>query len=220
MSDLSTGAALAALVVLAFLLARLPRPLFAEAAGAALPRGERAGLYLALAAAGLVAFAAGLGHTLPGRAAFGAAMMALAGVVYSDLRFLVIPDLYSGLILVLALIAPWRPELLQAVLGLGVCGGLLAVLALAWRRMTKADGLGLGDVKLAGALGALLGAQQGLFAISTSAAGAAVLTLAAGALQRRGKAADAGQGPMLAPYGAALAVTSAGFLVYRLAGLA
>ena len=78
-------------------------------------------------------------------------------------------------------------------------------MAWAWRRFAAVEGLGLGDVKLAVAIGALLGAQAGLLAISLSAAIAALLVYGLRLVKGR-------QVAPLVPYGAALALAGAGFL--------
>lgn len=207
---------LAAVAVAAYLLIRIPRTLFTEAAGAAPPARLEWGLVAILGLAGAAAYVAFGGHTPYARLAFALAAMVLAGVVYSDFSFLVIPDLYSLIIAILAVLAPWKLPLGEALLGAVLCGGLLGGLAFIWRTLRGADGLGFGDVKLAAALGGLLGAQSGLLAISVSAALVAVLALAARALSRRRKKkanpwAEPEEQPMI-PYGAALALGGMAFL--------
>jgi prepilin signal peptidase PulO-like enzyme (type II secretory pathway) len=204
-------AAVAGLVLCAVLLVRIPRALFTEAAEQKPSPRVEVGLMLALTAVGVAALFSGLGRGEEARFAFALAAMVLAAVVYSDFSFLVIPDLYSVVLLLIAVLAPWRFSLQEAMFGALVCGGLLAILAFIWRTFTSVEGLGFGDVKLAAVIGALLGAQPGLFAISVSAAIAAVLALLVRAV-RRDKDAE-----MLVPYGAALALAAAAFLARGMA---
>jgi leader peptidase (prepilin peptidase)/N-methyltransferase len=199
--------ALVGVVICAILLVRIPRALFTEAAEQKPSRRLEAALVLVIACAGLAAYFSGLGRTVEGRFAFSLAIMTFAGVVYSDISFLVIPDLYSAVLVGLSFLAPWKYAPQEALLGLFVCGGLLAVLSFLWHRFTNVEGLGFGDVKLAAAMGALLSAQPGLFAISASAAGALVLALIFKGLRRTSP-----DEPPLVPYGAALALASAAFL--------
>jgi leader peptidase (prepilin peptidase)/N-methyltransferase len=203
-------AAVAGLAVLAGVLCVFPRALLTEAAGDVRPspRGQvlfGAGLFLV----GLLAMAAAPLDP-PGRLVFAGVCMTLAAVVYTDLRHLVIPDLYSALVALAAFVGPLSPGLIEAGLGALACGGLLMLIAFVWKRRTAVEGLGFGDVKLAAALGALLGAEHGLWAITVSAAGGAVLGLVLQAMRRDR------DGPLLFPYGVPLALAGAGFLIWRL----
>lgn len=198
-------AALAALAAAAWLVVRLPRKLFAEAGEERPDRRLEWGLAAGLAVAGVAVFEATGALTLSGRLALALCAMALAAVVYADVTYLVIPDLYSAGLFVAALIAPWRLMLDEVLLGAAVAGILLFAIAWAWRRFAAVEGLGFGDVKLAAALGALLGVHAGLLAISVSAAVAAVLVYVLRLFRGR----DA---VPLVPYGAALAIAGGGFL--------
>lgn len=198
-------------LVLAVGLVLLPRPLFAEAGEAKPSRRLELSLVIGLAVLGSAAFYTGLGKSLPDQLALAAALMILAAVAYSDLRYLVIPDIYSAALGVLAVVGPLAPGLGMTIVGAIACGGLLALVAWAWRHSTEVEGLGFGDVKLAAALGGLLGAEHGMWAIAASAMAAGVLALGARAFGRR----RADQGPMLIPYGAALAAFGAGLLVWK-----
>lgn len=203
---------LAAAAVAAWLLIRVPRALFTEAAEAPPPKRLEWGLMAVLGVAGLAAYIACRDHTPLARMAFALAAMTFAAVVYSDFSFLVIPDFYSLILTFLAIAAPWKLPAFDVLLGAALCGGLLGALAFIWRTMRGAEGLGFGDVKLAAAVGGLLGAQQGLLAISLSAALAAVLALAARALRRRRNGPWQEEEPMLIPYGAALSLAGMAFL--------
>ena len=202
-------AAVGALAALAYLLARIPRRLFTEAGGVAVKPKAEALLAIGLFAVGVAAFESGLGGEPPARMILAAVMMVFAAVVHGDLRYLVIADLYSVLIALAAIAGPLSPGLGQAALGGAICGGLLMVVAWVWKRRTAVEGLGFGDVKLAAAIGALSGPELGLWAITVSAAGGAVLGLILTFAKRR-------EGPLLFPYGVPLALAGAGFLIWRL----
>ena len=143
-------------------------------------------------------------------------VMIFIAVVYADLRYLVIPDLYSilaavsGLALNLTGPASRGPHgILEMLIGAAMCAALLGSVAWVWKKRTNIEGLGLGDVKLAAAIGALLGLQAGVWAITVSAAGGAVLGFI---LQARARGED---DPLLFPYGALLALAGAGFLLWE-----
>lgn len=197
------------LAATAYALARIPRTLFTAAGGEApRPRLEW-GLCAALFALGAAAFESGLGGSPRESLALAVAVMAFGGVVYSDIRFLVIPDLYSIAVAAAALAGPLTPSYMGAAIGAAVCGGLLLLVAWFWKRRTAVEGLGFGDVKLAAAIGVVLGAEQGLWAITLSAAGGAVLGLILTVIHRRDE-------PLKFPYGVPLALAGAGFLLWRL----
>ncbi len=210
------AAAFAALALLAWTHARFPRALFAEAGEAPVARWTEPRLAAVLFAAGALLFVAFPAHAPAARFLTAALVMVLCAIVYADLRYLVIPDLYSLAILgggvALNLAAPvarapggWVEMLIGAVL----CGGFLGVVAWAFKRVTSVEGLGFGDVKLAAALGAMLGPQAGIWAITVSSAAGAAIGLV---LQARSKT----KGETLYfPYGAPLALAGAGFLMWE-----
>lgn len=196
------------LAAMAVILAFFPRSLFAEAAGGAAPsRRQEALLAAGLLAVGIAAFMAWREGDAAQRLAFAIALMALAGIIVADLRYLTIPDLYSGAVAVTAFFGPLFDGVMQALGGAALCGGLLGIVAWVWKRRTAVEGIGFGDVKLAAAIGLLLGPQWGILAISASATAGAVVGLI---LQARRKDED---GPMLFPYGAPLALAGAVFLI-------
>ena len=198
-------AAIAALAVAAWLLVRIPRALFTEAGEARPERRLEWGLAVGLAVAGVAAFEATAVLDLQGRLVLALCAMVLAAVVYADITYLVIPDLYCAALFVAAFAAPWRLLLVEALAGAAVAGALLFAIAWAWRRFASVEGLGFGDVKLAAAIGALVGVQAGLLAISVSAALAALLVYALRLARGR-------EAVPLVPYGAALALAGGGFL--------
>jgi len=175
-----------------------PRALIAQAAGAAPSWPVQTGLSAAL-------FVVGLGALAGGGLTLAVALMALAATAYFDLRFLLIPDLYVA---ALALAAAARAlgegggGLAAPAAGAVLAGGLLAALRWGWRRASGEEGLGFGDVKLAAAIGGLLGPERALWVICLSAGLGAAWGLAA---RRRGA---------LIPYGLFLALTAAALLAW------
>lgn len=205
MSPAFLPVALAVIGLTALALVFVPRPLFVEAGEAPPRRGVEWIQAAILMSAGFFLAATGLGGEAWGRVALSVALMALIAVVYSDLRFLIIPDAYSLILAVLAVISPLSLGLPQALAGAAVCGGLLAGVLLAFKRYTRQDGMGWGDVKLGAALGAMVGMEHGVWAIAGSAGIAAIIGLVMKRLQRLG------DGRL--PYGAALALAGAVLLI-------
>jgi leader peptidase (prepilin peptidase)/N-methyltransferase len=209
------AAAFAALGLLAWTHARFPRALFAEAGEAPIAWRTETGLAAALFIAGALLFAIFPGPAPAPRFLTAALAMVCGAIVYADIRYLVIPDLYSaaiaagGIVLNLLYPASRGPQgWIEMAAGAAVCGGLLGLVAFVWKRAAKVEGLGFGDVKLAAALGALLGPLAGVWAITVSAAGGAALGYA---LMARSKKKDV----LLFPYGAPLALAGAGFLLWE-----
>jgi leader peptidase (prepilin peptidase) / N-methyltransferase len=124
---------------------------------------ERPLLACAVVAAALAASAISLiaAPGLPGW--FGAALALIAiAIAVIDLRWFIIPNELSaaGFALALVYAAATEPEPLQAPLFAALRGGVLALLFFGlregYRRLRGRDGIGLGDVKLAGVAGAWL----------------------------------------------------------------
>lgn len=97
-------------------------------------------------------------------AAGGALGLLMLGVASADARRFVVPDALSGAAFALGLIhaAAISPDsafegALTALWRAAFAAGLLLLVRVAYRRLRGRDGLGLGDVKLAGAAGAWLG---------------------------------------------------------------
>ena len=115
-------------------------------------------------------------------------------------RHLLIPDLYTALFASTGLVGPLSPGLLPALFGAVVGGGLTALVRAAAGRTLGREAMGWGDVKLAAALGALLGPLPLLWTL----AGAAGLGALAGlALRRRAPDAVIPFGAFMAPVGVA-----------------
>ena len=92
-------------------------------------------------------------------AAFGAAMIALAGI---DLEHYLLPDAITlpgiGAGLLVSLGAPWI-DWRDSLLGILFGGGGLWLMRQAWLLLRKEEGMGLGDVKMLAMVGAFLGWQ-------------------------------------------------------------
>ncbi|MBH0237851.1 prepilin peptidase [Methylobrevis albus] len=168
-----------------------------DAATAPHRRAEWAVAVLAvLAAIGLVA-AAAYGVAVPA-AAPGAGLVLLAGwIMREDLVRLEIPDgavLAIGLLGAAVRLGAALPDGLLAdaayelLLDGIICGGGLWLLREAHYRRRGFDGIGLGDVKLAGAGGLLVGTAD--FAVALLAASLAGLAIFALRRRRAGRAAD------------------------------
>lgn len=107
-------------------------------------------------------------------ACFGAMATVCAAVALVDARTFLIPDALVVSLIVIALIMPSAPPLYNQAIGATVLGGLFYLVRAAHKSWRGEDGLGLGDVKLAAVMGALLGTLPALIAV----AGAALFTAA------------------------------------------
>lgn len=93
-------------------------------------------------------------------------MAPLILISFIDLEHLIIPDVISlpaiplGVVVQLLCVSgPWTRTLLDSGIGILVGGGFLAIVALAYEKLRKQEGLGWGDVKLMAWLGAYFGWQ-------------------------------------------------------------
>jgi leader peptidase (prepilin peptidase)/N-methyltransferase len=171
------------------------------------PRRFRLRLALAAAAAGMAAIVGAWAFGTPAETwRLGVVAACLAGVLVFDGRYLVIPDLYVLLVVLVALSGIGRLGWLQAGLGAAMGGGLLWAVRALFLRLRGIEGLGLGDVKLMAALGGLVGPERVLWIIVA----AAVLGAAWIGLRRNADAA----GRIVAPFGAAVA--GPGLIVYAM----
>ncbi len=97
----------------------------------------------------------------------------LVALVWIDLDFQLLPDVltYPGIAvgLAYALLQPegWK----RALLGIVAGSGTLALLAWAYWRVRRVEGMGIGDIKLAAMMGAVLGWEFTLLAFLAAAAG-------------------------------------------------
>lgn len=188
----------AAALLLALVLGAAPQPLLAEVAGRKQSWRSVAALVTAIAVAGLAAVAAAtvLGEQ---NQAWRIAALAtcLTAVMVVDARHLVIPDLYVLALCALAIVWAGSLDWRQAALGAGLGGGLLGAVRVLYRQVRGAEGLGLGDVKLMAALGAMAGAERVLWIIACGAGiGAAWLLV---------RARVSNQSNSAAPFGACVA---------------
>lgn len=168
-------------------------------------------LTLAAAAAGMAAFAGAWASGAPAETwRLGIVAACLTGVLVFDARYLVIPDLYVVLLVLIAASGIGRLGWLQAGLGAALGGGLLWGVRALFLRFRGVEGLGLGDVKLMAALGGLVGPEHVLWIIIA----AAILGAAWIGLRRNTRA----TGPSIAPFGAAAA--GPGLIVFALTRLA
>ncbi|WP_205598446.1 prepilin peptidase, partial [Caulobacter sp. 17J65-9] len=90
-----------------------------------------------------------------------------------DLRLQIVPDALVAAVLLVAVVAPAPLDRTAQLVGSVVTGGLFLIVRQACLWWRGEDGLGLGDVKLAAAMGALLGAEISLLAAAAAAAGTA-----------------------------------------------
>ena len=103
---------------------------------------------------------------------------AVVGIIFYDWQYLIIPDVLTALIVIAALLVVLpNGQIISGLVGATICAGLLALVAAAWKSVRGMEGLGFGDVKLAGALGLLLGVQAGLWAIAAASISASFWAL-------------------------------------------
>ncbi len=161
----------AAVLAAALVLGMAPQPLLAQAKD--VPVRWRAGLDLGLfvAACGLIVYATAAPHAIVEAAALGTVAACLAATLVVDARFLLIPNLYPAVLAVLALVGPLASPPAQALGGAAVGGGLLWAVRALHFRLRGVEGLGLGDVKLMAAAGALCGPVAVLWIIALAALG-------------------------------------------------
>jgi|CXWL01.1.fsa_nt_gi leader peptidase (prepilin peptidase)/N-methyltransferase len=162
----------------------------------------------AVCASGLVVVGVGIDSA----ALCAAIVMACALIAEIDRRHFLIPDALVLVLLGLAMLAPFAPDWQLQVFGALLAGGLMLGVRQAYRALRGSHGLGLGDVKLALAIGALLGPQTALIVIAVAAiATAALLARPSGQIAIAVRA---------APFGVGLAAGTALASILRAGGWA
>jgi len=96
---------------------------------------------------------------------------ALIVIAFIDLDHFIIPDVITlpGIpILFLAAVFVMKASFVDSILGVLIGGGSLLLIAVIYQRLTKREGIGLGDVKLLAMIGAFLGWKSLLFVLFLS----------------------------------------------------
>ena len=106
-------------------------------------------------------------------AAFSLLAGAAVAIGFYDSAYLIIPDVFSAALALSAVLIWLSGAGAPSFGGAALCAGLLAAVAWLWRRTKGQEGLGQGDVKLAGALGLMLGVQGGLWMVTAAASSGA-----------------------------------------------
>ena len=214
LAGLGPWLAVGLVLVVAVAAGRLPRRLMREAcAGGWTSRDERMLMAAGLLAGLLVLVVAEAAPSGPGgpdwrtAAALAICGVMLAGVMLTDVRAMVVADLHVVALLVLAVVGPLAssPERLAA--GVVVGGGLLWAVRWLFQRARGVEGLGLGDVKLMAAMGALVGPEAVLWII----VGGALIGLAWALTPGRGRR----EGRIAVPFGAAAAPPALAVLMFQ-----
>ena len=112
--------------------------------------------------------AVGLSPVYPFLALWGFLLIAL---MWIDLDFQLLPDAltFPGTLVALAAALQWPHGAHRALLGVAAGSGLLWLLAWAWERFRKIEGMGGGDIKLAAMFGVVLGWKLSLLAVMLAA---------------------------------------------------
>ena len=123
---------------------------------------------------GLVSFALFGWHGAPAML-FGMLLLTLAML---DARHFWLPDRLTGLLAVSGLVSPW-PGITERLIGIAAGYGTLALIGIGYRRLRGREGLGGGDPKLLGAIGAWTGwAVLPLIMLGAGLAGLALVSIA------------------------------------------
>lgn len=135
----------------------------------------------------------------------------LLAIIFIDIHHQIIPDAISlpGIIIGFAgsflnPLVTWQ----QSGIGILVGGGILYAVALGYYLATKREGMGGGDIKLLGMIGAFLGWQSLLFVIFASSLSGSIVGIFAMVQQGKG-------GKTRIPFGPFLALTAIVFLFFQ-----
>lgn len=141
--------------------------------------GARQSLVAGITAAALSCVAL-LERVTPGLAAICVIFWTSALIVEVDRRFHIIPNVLVAAIFLVAVANPFEEPPMGQVLGCLLVGGLFLGVRLGFALRRKPDALGLGDVKLAAAMGALLGASDALLAVAIAGVATSATVLVRG----------------------------------------
>jgi len=136
---------------------------------------------------------------------------ALIAIIFIDIAHQIIPDKISlPCILIGFAGAFFNAEVTWQQSGLGILfgGGILYAIAEGYYLLTKRDGMGGGDIKLLGMIGAFLGWQSLLFVIFASSLSGSVVGVIAMFKQGKG-------GQTRIPFGPFLALAAISFLFFQ-----
>jgi leader peptidase (prepilin peptidase)/N-methyltransferase len=129
-------------------------------------------------------------------AVLGAACALIAEI---DRRHRLIPDLLTAAVVLIGVAAPFAPAISEQITAAVLLGGIFCAIRWFFSMAGKPDALGLGDAKLAGAIGMVMGARDGLFTVAIASAGTAFVAVLVHLL--RGSRGE----PPPAPFGIGLA---------------
>ncbi len=132
-------------------------------------------------------------------------------ISFIDLEFQIIPDVLSiGGVIVGFLLSFLRPTFtfLDSLYGIFLGGGLLYAIAWGYQFITKREGMGGGDIKLLGMIGAFCGVKGVLFSLFAGSLIGAIVGIPLMLFQRKGLTYAVPFGPFLS--GAALIYVFAG----------
>ena len=210
MGIMTLGLEIGFLILQTLLLVALPQRLYVLAAGVYTPVGWQMLNAVTSLGSGVAVLAVANGSPLMIVMPSAVAACACATIIYSDVRYFLIPDLCSLVILAAGVASAVTTGLLQAAAGSAV-GGLMLLLVICIGRLRGIEGMGFGDVKLGFALGALLGPVAMAWALCISS----FAGLAWGLLAYIGRR----QGFDAIPYGAALGAVAIIMLGAKVAGV-
>ena len=138
-------------------------------------------------------------------------LAALLAIIFIDIHHQIIPDVISlpGILVgfagsFVASELTWQ----QSGLGILLGGGMLYAVAAGYYLLTRREGMGGGDVKLLGMIGAFLGVQSLLFVVFASSLSGSIIGILAMLKQGKG-------GKTRIPYGPFLALGAMLFLFFR-----
>lgn len=142
----------------------------------------------------------------PAFASLGALILICLMIIETDRRHHLIPDAFTIALFALALVMPFDDDLQTQTLGAVTLGALFMATRYAFAARGGAEALGLGDVKLAAAIGAVLGPVHAFYAVFI----AGLATILVVAVRNRGGVVSVG-----APFGVGLAAATAAIAILR-----